>query len=929
MCKSIQNLFFILFLGVLLPINSLFSQSQIAGKLVEKGNSEAIIGATVIVNTTPNKIATTDIDGKYNIPVPPGNYTVKFSYVSFQPAQLDVVVKANETTFVDYAMEEAKSALAEVVVKSTLDRSTSSVMMLERKKATQVSDGISSDLIRKTPDRTTSDVLKRVTGATIQDGKFAIIRGMNDRYNVGYLDGALLPSTESDRKAFAFDVVPASLLDNLTVLKAGSPDLIGDFGGGIIKINTKSVPESFTQNLSIGGQYHSLTTFKDFTQFKIYDGEKVNILGNQRNIPTFDEGSLKISGVFPTKADEVRLSGISQKFNNDWANGTISALPNPRLAYSLGMPINLGKDKKMGVILALNYANTRRLSEGNVNSYDGSGQTASFNDKNYAQNISSGGLFNVNYVGLKTKINFRNLLNFNTDNNTILRTGIGNIQDAITVRNTANLLNYNRLYSGIISAKHIVGQDLFEVNASANFSSIRRKVPDYRIVSYTKSPDFDDYRMSLGDFFNSSTGRFSSDLKENIYGTNIELSKSLAGTKVKTDIKGGYFYQNRDRSFWGRNFVYAGTTPSDATFNPANDLDARNIGVGKLFLVEKTSNDLAYYEGKSSLSAGYLMADQMFSEKFRAVYGVRYEKINLSVDNQKTTDNISKINEASWLPSINATWYVSELMNIRADYFASVNRPEFRELAPFAFYVFDKNAEIRGNKDLKIAKLQNFDVRFELFPSGSQVLSIGGFYKKILNPIEQSIDITQPTTTFTYDNEKLANIYGLEFEVRKNLDFIGEAKFLKDLTIYSNLSLIKSTLEFDPGAKAKQNRPLQGQSPYIFNAGIQYDNRNSGWFGSFAANRFGRRIAYVGVDEKFGATRQDIYEAPRTVLDLQVGKNIKRFNVKLTLGDLLHKDILYYQDTNANGKYSAEDKDLLMFKYNNGFTGTFSVGYIF
>ena len=140
-----------------------------------------------------------------------------------------------------------------------------------------VSDGVSADLIRRTPDRTTSDVLKRVTGASIQEGKFAVIRGMNDRYNAGYLDGALLPSTESDRKAFAFDVVPASLLDNLQIIKAGTPDLVGDFGGGIIRINTKAVPEEFTQNLTIGAQTHSLTTFKGFTQFKRYSGEGISI----------------------------------------------------------------------------------------------------------------------------------------------------------------------------------------------------------------------------------------------------------------------------------------------------------------------------------------------------------------------------------------------------------------------------------------------------------------------------------------------------------------------------------------------------------------------------------------------------------------------------------------------------------------------------
>ena len=921
-----KNTFLFILLS-LFSISTLVAQSQISGKIIDKGNGEGLVGAAVVLEGTTRGVLT-DIEGNFTLLVEPGTYTISISFISYETSKMQVVAKANEVVYVNYAMAESKNQLQEVIIVASPERSNSVAMMIERKKAAQVSDGITADLIRKTPDRTTSDVLKRITGATIQENKFAIIRGMNDRYNAGYLDGALMPSTESDRKAFAFDVVPASLIDNLVILKAGSPDLIGDFGGGVIKINTKAVPEKMVQNISIGTQIHSLTTFKDFTQFKKYPSESFNILGSQRNIPDFTEGSLKTSGVFPTAEDKGRLAAISQKFNNDWSNSTTSAMPNTRLSYSLGMPIRIGQDKKIGVIVALNYANTRRFSVGNINSYDGAGQTASFNDNSYLQNISSGGLFNVNFVGAKTQVNFRNLLNFNTDNNTIYRTGTGSIQDALTVRNTANLINYNRLYNSIVSVKQIVGDNLFTINASANYSNVRRKVPDYRIVSYTKTPDFDNYRLSLGDFFNTSTGRFASDLNESIYGGNFELSKPFVGATIKTEVKAGYFYQNRDRSFWGRSFVYSGT-PNELTFNPAQDLGAKNISADRLFLVEKTSNDLAYYAGKSALNAAYAMADQKYSEKLRAVYGVRYETIDLAVSNQKINSQIANINEAVWLPSINATYSLSEKINIRADYFASVNRPEFRELAPFAFYVFDKNAEIRGNKDLNIAKLNNYDVRFEFFPSGNQLISVGGFYKNIKNPIEQSIDITQPTTTFTYSNEKAATIYGLEFEVRKNLEFISSNSLFKNITFYSNLSLMKSKLAFEAGSQALQNRPLQGQSPYILNVGLQYDNSENGWFGSIAMNRFGRRIAYVGVDPKFGATRQNIYEDPRTVVDIQAGKNIGKLNIKLTIGDLLHNDLFFYQDADANGKYSIDGKDLLMFKYTHGLTAALTLGYTF
>lgn len=903
------------------------TKGKIAGKIIDSAMGEGLIGATVQIEGGGGG-AVTDLDGKFLLSLAPGVYTLIFSYTGYQSQKMEVEVKPDEVTYVNFVMKESENALTEVVITYTIEKSSALALLTERKNAAAVSDGVSADLIRRTPDRTTSDVLKRVTGASIQEGKFAIIRGMNDRYNAGYLDGALLPSTESDRKAFAFDVVPASLLDNLQIIKAGTPDLVGDFGGGIIKINTKAVPEEMVQNLTIGAQTHSLTTFKGFTQFKRYSGENFNLLSSQRDIPAFADGALKAASAFPNAEEKSNFARISQQFNNDWSNHAISAQLNPRIAYSLGFPIQISETKKLGVILALNYANTRRFSAGQVNTFDGSGQVAAFKDEAYLQNISSGGIFNVSYVGAKTQISLRNLLNANTDNNTYLRTGIGSVNDALEVDNKANLVNYNRLYNGIASWKQIVGNNLFELNASVNYANVRRRVPDYRIVNYTRTPDFEEFRLNLGDYFNSSTGRFASDLNENLYGGNVELAKQFNGRKVKTELKAGGFYQHRKRSFNGRSFVYNGSA-SAATLDPATDLGSQNINATHLYLIEKTADDVDFYDGKSQVKAVYGMADQRFFEKLRAVYGVRYEDAGIRVTNFKTVDDVANIQEGVLLPSVNLAYSVSPKINLRAAYYASVNRPEFRELAPFAFFAFEKNAQIKGNKDLKIAQLNNYDLRLEFYPSGSQVISAGAFYKTITNPVEFNIDITQPFTTFTYANEQAATIYGLEFEVRKNLDFIGDRQIFQDISFFSNLALIKSTLDFAPGTQAKTDRPLQGQSPYVVNAGLQYESVENGWFGSIVLNRVGRRIAYVGVDPKFGDTRQDIFEAPRTVVDVQVGKNLGNLNLKFTVGDLLHRDQIFYQDTDSDGQFSATKGDRTMFRYTNGLTASLTVGYAF
>lgn len=909
------------------------SQSiSISGKIIDKNTGEGLIGVIVKTESEKGGVSgtSTDIEGNYQLKATPGKYKITVSYLSYQTQQLDISVQSTEDIYLPFALVEEEKNLEEVTIVSTIEKTSMLALLSERKSSATVSDGISAEVIRKTPDRTTSDVMKRLTGASIQENKYAIIRGMNDRYNAGYLDGALLPSSESDRKAFAFDVVPAHLLDNLQIIKSATPDLIGDFGGGIIRINTKSVPEKRTQNISIGLQTHSLTTGQPYTQFRIYPSEMFNWLNGSRDIPMIQKGDLQSASTFPSTQEKIRFAQISQQFNNDWMNETFTAMPNTRLGYSLGIPLMFENSNKLGIILAVNYANTKKVSHGVINSFDGAGQTSALNDDVYQRNVSTGGICNVNYITQNSKISLSNLVSFNTDFHTIIRKGIGNTQDAVEVQNYANMVNANQLTNSILSFKQNFGNSGIGLNAAVNYSLVKRKIPDYRIVNYTKSPDFPEFMLSLGDFFNSSSGRFYSDLKEGIIGGNGEITAKLNSNIFNSDVKLGCFLQERKRNFTSRNFVYGGTAPNQLTLDPQHDLQLSNIREAGLYLIEKTSDDIAYYDGKSLVHACYVMSDQKITEKLRAVYGARFEKSDMQVNNPVTNQSIARINQGTILPSVNLIYILNQKTNIRLDYFSSVNRPEFRELAPFAFFVFDRKAEIKGNPNLQIAQLKNFDFRFEMFPTGSQLISIGGFYKQITNPLEFSLDITQVSTTFTYQNEKSAKVYGLELEVRKKLDFIQNNPFWSDWTIFSNLALIKSKLDFAPGSQAKSSRQLQGQSPYVFNVGLQYEHAKNGWFGSIMMNRIGRRIAFVGVDPKFGNTRQDIYEHPRTVLDLQVGKSTGKWNIKFTCGDLLHQKQTFYQDVNDDKRYTnAKNGDRLIYEFTHGFTTNLSAAITF
>jgi len=264
---------------------------KISGTILDSKTGETLPGAIVLIDGT-QKAASADFDGKFVISaVPAGKVTLVISYISYTTKKIaEVSVRANDVTDVNIQLDPSTSTdLQEVEVVVTLNKENNTALILQQKNNASVSDGISAETIKKTPDRSTSDVIKRVSGATIQDNKFAIIRGMNDRYVSAYLNGAPLPSSESDRKAFSFDIFPANLLDNIVILKTATPDLPGDFAGGVIQVNTKSIPDKSFYSLSIGTGYNTQTTFKEF---KTYEGGKRDWLG-------IDDGTRALPGGLP------------------------------------------------------------------------------------------------------------------------------------------------------------------------------------------------------------------------------------------------------------------------------------------------------------------------------------------------------------------------------------------------------------------------------------------------------------------------------------------------------------------------------------------------------------------------------------------------------------------------------------------------------
>lgn len=912
------------------------------GQLTGKVQSESGLKVTSakIFALGQKDTATSDMEGRFRLILPAGEHEIIVQSKLFAEFNDSVIIKTGDETFLNPVLATIQS-MGTTVIRGVRKAKQNTVSGAIRAKQldTRMVEVIGAEEFKKTTIRTTSDALKRIPGATIMEGKFANIRGMFDRYNAGYLNGAPLPSTETDRKAFSFDVIPASLLDNIVVIKSGTPDLIGDFGGGIIRINTKSIPDKLTQTFNFGLQYNSITTFRDIEQFPTQGSETFGIPGSNRQLP-------QINGVLSPGNPAEKNVEESKKFNNDWTITTSRPMLAPRISYSIGIPFKLPKKRELGLLVSLNYSLTQKYSDGVIirNDISDNRNLSRFEDRLYSSNVQNGGIMNLSLkLNDKNRIDWRNLYTITYDANSTLRSGVANADDGVTSDGSSNLINYNRLASTQINGTHVIGEKQTTITWLLNYGNTNREVPDFRIGQYA-SIDGTRY-LVLNDFFNAGSGRFFSNLNENTFSASGDVQHSIQLDKLTTNIKYGLFYQNRNRQFASREFVYGPvgkTIVSDRT--AAEDLGHNSISSTGVYLIEKTSTDADEYNGTSSLKAAYLMAEHHYplfksggkAQNLKVIYGLRAEQFNQFLTNEYFDQLNRRVADGGvnndLLPSLNIIAPVTGKTGIRLAYYKTVNRPEMREMAPFSFYNFNLNSEIVGNVNLRRAILHNFDFRYEIFPGKEDMLSIGAFTKRIINPIEFSLRTDQPAIrTFGYENEKSALIYGTELELRKSLAFIGKVfapQIFHHLSLYGNLAIIKSAVQFKTQSSGMEERPLQGQSPFVVNISAFYEDK-SGFNASLNWNKLGDRIAYIGVAKSVQPFGTNIYEYGRSMLDFQIGKNFKKAgNFKLTFGDILKQNTVFYQDLNSNKKYD-EKGDNTLFKFTNGTTVTFGYSYTF
>jgi TonB-dependent receptor len=916
----------------------------IDGQVTDVKTNEAIIGANVVIEGTTVGAAT-DIEGNFVIAnLKPGTYTIVVTYIAYKTQTIpDVVVEPGKKTTLKITLVEDIAELAEVVVTAQKEISTDVSLLNTIKENKLVVSGISAQQIVRLPDRDAAQVMMRVPGITVQDGRFVLVRGMPERYNQVMINGIIGPSTEIDKRSFSFDLIPAGSLDQMLVYKSGTAEMPGDFAGGVIQMVTKSPAyEEFT-SVGLNFGFRTNTTFQDF---------KYNASTGTDNLG-FDNGFRDLPSGFPTTAALQGTSRSSQlrldagkTLTNNFALNNKKAAPDMGFNFATSQKFKAG-NLRLSNLTSVAYSRSFTHYDAEFLRYQEFTSTNpskrfDYNDNVYSNDVRVNVMHNwLIDINDRNKVEFKNLFVQLGEDKTTTRVGTEFGQrDGQDLQNYAYYHLNRSIYTGQLDGKHTLGDGSYKLNWVLGMNYINRNEPDYRrfrsfrdkSLAGTEAP-FEIILPPSGNPFEA--GRFWSKLQDKGFSHGLNFEKKFGDLDAKRtpSLKAGYFLERKTRTFDARyvNYIipnlgqdleqaYAlAKLPLDQVFAPGN---VNPNG----FTIEEATKPQDHYNGENTLSAAYI-SSQLPLGKFDINIGLRAEYNVQNLDAMGSDGTPLRVNNPVFapLPSFNVAYNTSDRSLVRLAYSRTINRPEFRELAPFLFYQFEFESALIGNPQLKTAFIHNVDLRWEMYPNPGETISIGTFYKQLKDPIELYLQVTSDVPQFVYNNSTSAYDYGVEVEFRKSLASLGVSKFLRNTSVNVNAAYIKS--QVDIGANAGGNlaryRPLQGQSPYIVNAGVYYNDEESGFSVNGAFNVFGPRIYSIG-DINFPT----FWEMPRKALDLQVSQRLtKTLSLKLNAQNLLNTPFRILQDSDQDQEIKSSD--LLIQKYRVGAQYSFSINWMF
>jgi outer membrane receptor protein involved in Fe transport len=870
---------------------------RVTGVVRDDRNALTLPGVTVEA-TALNEVTYTDVDGRFTLRLPAGDHELKVSMDGYQPRLIKVTAGKSASLAVDVGLTMTAFAETVTVTAQSIDSDTSSAeaQMMIRKNAPVISDNVGSREMKENGDTDAAAAMQRVTGLSVVDNSYVFVRGLGERYSNTTLGGATVPSTEPDKKVVPLDMFPAALIDSVQIAKSYSADKPADFAGGLVQIVPLKIANKPVIDLAYGTKWFSNATGDPVLFSPLGNRDWLGYDDGARTLPaSFPDGKIVRQGIYTPDVGYPRdqITNYGRELENRWTPQSDQAGPGQNWSAAFG-----NRFGKWGVLASVRHSYEEVYTEENRKFFrigdDALEEVTDYDFQTGVQKAQLGAVANVAYQF--TSNNRIAVENFYT------HTGRdeGRFFDGPNTENNFWYRNYRLqfieegLISSAVSGDHYLqGLSNSRIDWRITGGRATRDEPDLRETLY-QGPLSGAGPYLLADESQSGFRMFSEQDDDTL---DVQANWSLLGEIGNNPVqwKFGPSYTRRTRDFSSRRFRFIPTNASGSpTLTQAPEQLYVSSNIGPYYRFNEETRPVDAYDAELENVAVYGQADASFGTRSRLVAGLRVENFKEVVNTfdpfglfvQTTT---AELDNTDLFPAVNYVFSLHPNQNLRFGFSQTANRPEFRELAAFEFTDVVGNRAIRGNPDLTRALIQNYDVRWELFSGGRDILAASAFYKNFDDPIERVIIASaQPIATF--QNADSARNFGFEVEAGRNLGrhfFVG-----------ANYTYVDSEVTLAPEARSvqtSQSRPLAGQSNNLFNL-IGETN-----FGSFQArvllNYFGDRISDVGAN---GAP--DIVEEGRETLDVVLIQHFNRLALRLTLENLTDPDFLWTQSLGSTAE---------------------------
>ncbi|GAB3329714.1 TonB-dependent receptor [Marivirga atlantica] len=926
----------ILFFGV--SLNAFAQKGTIRGTVTDAANGEPLFGVNAVIAGTTTG-AVTDFDGKFQINVEPGTYTLQISFVTYQKITIEgVEVKEGGVNIIDnISMKEDVAQLGEVVVTAKAIRTTEAALLTVKRKSTNLMDGISSASFRKIGDSDAGEAVKRVTGVSVEGGKYVYVRGLGDRYTKTMLNGVDIPGLDPDRNSLQIDIFPTNLIDNMVVLKSAVAEMPADFTGGVVNIETKDFPEEKILDVSLGVSFNPSMHFND--NYLDYEGSSTDWLGfdnGSRDLPNPDLArSIGQEYPAPTSPDfsNEEVFDYNNSFDQTLGASQATSFMDYNFGLTSGNQFVLPNDYKIGYIFSGSYKSTTTFYDdiiyGEYQKPGGSEERTELITANVqtgqqaSKNILLGGLAGLALKTPNSKYRFTAMhlqngestaaqfaINDDPEDLAQGKSGFGATSDNIAY-SERSLTNY------LLNGEHHSSDNAWTIDwkVSPTFSNIQD--PDFRKAAF--SLDQGEPTLAAGQAgLPYRIWRYLDEI--NVVGkVDVTHSFELFNDNSKLKFGGSYVYKERDFEILGYTLQFFGGQP-DWSGDPNEILADENLypndGNGFLNTINTKPNSNAYNSTVDNI-AGYTSFEFNPISTLKVVAGLRAENYvqrhtgrdtnfaQGNVEEGKNLEDEKVLDNLNLFPSLNTILNLTERQNLRFSYFKTIARPSFKELSfaqiidPISNRIFNGGLfvyEGEWDGNLRSTLVDNIDLRWELFLDRDELISASVFYKGFSDPIEL-VRIRTQLTSNEYQVRNLGDsrAYGAEIEFRKSLGFISPG--LENFSVNGNYTYTKSLLQMSeteyqsrldyekPGENIDETRPMAGQAPYVINAGIIYDDIDKSFDAGIFYNVQGPTLVVVG-----GSLFPDVYTEPFHSVNFNLNKRFganEQFSLNVSVNNIL------------------------------------------